>query len=258
MRYRYILWTDKLLLLSLLAFFYAYSTFVRVAIRAAFEGPEFTWSYYSGVRTDGSLAIASGAGLFGHTSFVLTSAFAVVWLLCMGFRRPDRFFQTAMFAWTSIGFGVGVWLTHQFGDSLTTDKQTLGLSGLSLLWTDLLPSFIAWLLAVAVAVRGSLGPRAEASAGWERVNGWLLGAFAVLMSAAAIVLNLGPQHGQADFNGMGLLYLAFFSFMLGISPWEASEPEAAVPQPQLHGEAQGQSDRPSRIRRHGHVTRGGK
>jgi hypothetical protein len=222
-RYRYVLWSDKLLLLSLLVFFYAYSTFVRVAARAAIEGPDFTWSYYSGFRIDGSLAIAGGAGLLGHTSFLLTSAFVVVLLLCMGFRKPDRFFQVALLGWTSIGFGVGLWLTHQFGDSLTTDKRTLGLSGLSVLWTSLLPSFATWLLAVALAVRGRLRPRPEFTAGWAPVNYWLLGTFVAVMLAAAVVLNLGPQHGEADFHGTGVLYLAFFCFMLGISPWEARE-----------------------------------
>jgi len=220
MRYRYKLWDDKLLLLTLIVFFYAYSSPVRVATRAALEGRDFSWAYVSGIASSGGAAVASGRGLFGHTDYILFLAFAVAWLLCMGLRKPDGHFRAGLAGWTSIGFGVGLWLAIRMGDRLTVGKQTLGLADLSFLWTQVAPAGAAWLLAAILLVRGERGgspPRAE----WTRLNALLMAAAAGFLVLAAVLLNVGPQHGRADFHGVGMMYFGFTLLMLGLSPWEA-------------------------------------
>jgi hypothetical protein len=58
--YRCRLWQDKLLLLALIATFYAFSSYVRVAIRTIIEGPTFQWACFAGVKADGVVAVVSG------------------------------------------------------------------------------------------------------------------------------------------------------------------------------------------------------
>lgn len=215
------LWEDKLLCLALLAFFYAYSSPVRVAIRSAFEGRQFSWGYPSGVTESGKVAMVSGKGLFGHTDYILLTSFAAIWILCAGMRKPDRFFQVALAGWTSIGLGVGLWLGLDQGDSLTSNKQTLGLTGLSYLWMEVLPAAIAWLLALAVLLRGWLRRESQfAAAAWTRLNTILLASAAAFLVLAGVLLNIGPQHSTADFNGVGSTYVSLILFLLGIAPWQ--------------------------------------
>jgi hypothetical protein len=214
------LWEDKLLCLALLMFFYAYSSPVRVAIRSAFEGRQFSWGFPSGVTESGKVAMMSGKGLFGHTDYILLTSFAVIWILCAGMRKPDRFFQVALAGWTSIGFGVGLWLGLDQGDSLTSNKQTLGLAGLSYLWMEVLPAVVAWLLALAVLVRGWVrGDSQPAAAAWTRLNTILLTSAAAFLVLGGVLLNIGPQHGAADFNGVGMTYVSLILFLLGVAPW---------------------------------------
>jgi hypothetical protein len=224
MNYRFLLLRDKLLLLTLFALFYAYSSPVRVAVRALLEGSQFSWSYPLGVRLDGEIAAASGKGLFGHTSYILFVAFAILWLLCAGLRRPDGWFRGALAGWTSIGFGVDVWLTAELGDGLTSNKTTLGLSNLSYLWTEVVPAGAAWFLAMALLTRGWFrGSAAAQGAPWRRINTMFGLAAAGFLLLAAVLLNMGPQHGPADFNGIGMMYLAFLLALLSLSPWERRE-----------------------------------
>ncbi len=219
MTYRFPVWRDKLLLFALLALFYTYSSVLRVAIRAVLEGRDFGWAYYSGVAPDGSAAVAEGHGLFGHTDYLLVNALVVLWLLCAGLRKPDRFFQSALVGWTSIGFGMSLWLTFRFGSGLTSSKETLGLTALTHGWTDLLAPGIAWLLSVALLIRGA--PHAADHPGrWTALNRVLLLGSVGFLLVAALVLNLGQQHGGADFAGISAIYIVFFLFLLGVSPWE--------------------------------------
>lgn len=220
MRYKFALWRDKLLLLTLLAFFYAYSSPVRVAIRAALEGRDFSWGYTSGITPEGKIAMAWGKGLQGHTDYILHAAFPVIWLLCAVMRRPDRFVQAALVGWTSIGLGVGLWLGFSLGDSLTSSKQTLGLTGLSYMWMEVLPAAVAWLLALALFVRGPSQAQQEARSVWLRINTMLITCAAGFMLLSAFLLNAGPQHGNADFHGVGMMYFALIFLMLGVAPWE--------------------------------------
>jgi hypothetical protein len=214
------LWQDKLLLLSLLLFFYTYSSPIRVAIRAALEGRDFSWGYPSGITATGKVAMVSGKGLFGHTDHILFLAFAVAWILCAGLRKPDRGFQVALVGWTSIGLGVGLWLGIGAGDSLTSNKETLGLSGLSYLWMEVLPAGIAWLVATALLIRNVRKGVQQPSPSWTRLNSILMAGGAGLLVLAAILLNIGPQHGAADFNGVGMMYIGLILFFLGMSPWQ--------------------------------------
>lgn len=228
MNYRFLLWRDKLLLLTLFAFFYAYSSPIRVALRSVLEGRDFSWGYPSGVTVDGTVATVSGRGLFGHTSHILFIAFAIIWLLCTGLRKPDRFFKIALVGWTSIGFGVGLWLALEQGGQLTSSKRTLGMADLSYFWTEVFPAGIAWAFAVALFFRRSCSYGGDGVGAWNRLNLILIACAAGFLGLAAILLNWGPQHGSADFNGVGMTYVGLTLFLLGVSPWEHRLSEGAA------------------------------
>jgi hypothetical protein len=219
MTYRFLLWRDKHLLLALIALFYAYSSYLRVAVRAGIEGRDFTWAYYGGVNADGSAAVVQGAGLYGHSSFLLVQAAVLLWLMCAGLRKPDRFFIAALAGWTTINVGTGLWIMSAFGADLTVEMQTLGIS-LPYFWITLLPEIASLLLAVTLLVRGLMRPRILPDARWTRLNSVLVAASVVPLLLAAFLLNLGPQHGTADFHGVGMTYIAILLFFVGMCPWE--------------------------------------
>jgi hypothetical protein len=221
MGYRFLLWRDKLLLLSLLALFNSGSTYIRVLLRSALEGPEFKWSYYAGVRSNGKPAMVSGEGLFGHTDALLISAFAVLWLLWAVSRKPDRFSVAALAGWNSLQLGSAVWLAASFGDSLRVSKETLGIVDVSFAWFSLPPLAIAWGLSTALLIRTWRRGEPERGATWTRLNTGFaaVGAGACLLSG--LLLNSGVQHGIADVLGLVLIYLGLFVFLLGITPWES-------------------------------------
>jgi hypothetical protein len=226
MKYRFLLWQDKLLLLTLIVFFYAYSSPIRVALRAGLEGSEFSWGYASGVRLDGQVAMAHGHGFYGHSDYILFIAFSVAWLLCAGLRKPDAFFRAGIAIWTSIGFGVGLWLTFALGTSLTSNKDTLGATNLSYFWTEVAPAGLAWVLALALLIRSRRAPPPPPTR-WTRINTMLNVGAAAFFTLAAILLNAGPPHGDADFNGVGMLYIGLMLLLLGAAPWERQSDSGA-------------------------------
>lgn len=219
MTYRFLLWRDKHLFLALVVLFYAYSSYLRVAIRAALEGRDFTWAYHGGVNADGSAAVLQGAGLHGHSSFLLVQAAVLLWLISAGLRKPDRFFFAALAGWTTINVGTGLWIMSAFGGDLTVEMQTLGIS-LPYFWINLLPEIACWLLAVTLLLRALMRPRILADARWTRLNSVLVAASLVPLLLAAYLLNLGPQRGTADFHGVGMTYIALVLFFAGMCPWE--------------------------------------
>lgn len=229
MGYRYLLWRDKLLLITLVLFFYSYSSPIRVVVRSLLEGREFKWAYYAGVTPDGKAAVAHGEGLYGHFDYVLLNAFAIVWLLCMGLRQPDSFFRCALVAFTSIGLASAIWLELGIEGNLQVGKETLGLEGLSFLWSELFPTFLAWSSASALLIWGICRETILPRPAWTPLNKWLLAAAAVILGLAALLLNFGEQHGWVDFNGIGMIYLALILFLIGMSPWERGAPGGEEP-----------------------------
>ena len=220
MRYRYRLWQDKVLLLALIATFFAFSSYVRVAIRAILEGPTFQWAYFAGVKADGSVAVVFGRGIYGDFDFVLTSAFLIGWLMWSGLRRPDSYFRAALFGWTTLASLSASWLTFGSADRLTSGKETLGLTGLSYFWAEVLPILIAWLLALLLLLRPNRNHAESPLPAWDRINTRFTFAGLACIGLAAIALKSGPQHGGADFAGIGLIYLGLVLIWLGASPWE--------------------------------------
>lgn len=221
MGYRFLLWRDKLLLATLLALFNGGSTYLRVLLRALIEGREFTWSYYAGLAADGRPAMVSGAGLSGDLAYLLLSAAVMIWLLWAVSRRPDRLTLAALVGWSSLELGKAVWITALSAERPTISMETIGVVNAPLAWFSLPPLGIAWLLSVALLLRGRRDDSSEPLA-WTRLNTVILLVGAVALGAAWPVMNLGPQHGQFDLLGLGLIYLGLLACLLGIAPWAAS------------------------------------
>lgn len=221
MTYRFPLWRDKLLLVTLLAVFTTGSTYIRVLLRSLLEGPGFLWSYYAGVKSSDAPAIVSGHGMFGHTDTLLFGAFVVLWLIWAASRRPDRFVITALAGWTTLQLGSAIWLASQLGDDLRVSKETIGLVNVSFAWIVMPPLVLAWLLTAALWVRTMMrradpGPDAR----WIMPNTACLIAAVIGCGAAAIALNMGEQHGAGDFAGIVLMYLSLTALLLALAPWE--------------------------------------
>jgi hypothetical protein len=237
MKHRYLLWQDKLLLLALLSTFYAYSSYIRVAIRALVEGPAFRWAYFAGVTPNGSVAVVSGQGIYGSFDYVLTAAFAVTFLLWCGLRRPDAHFRAGLLGWTSLGAAAALWLTLGTTDRLASGKETLGLADLPHFWVEVLPVLLAWSLALLLVLRGRQPSDSRPRPAWSPANRAFALAALACMGLAGLLLNLGPQHGSADFGGIGLLYASLCLAWLAASPWKAPAGRAAADPAVPTGEA---------------------
>jgi len=218
--YRFLLWRDKLLLVSLLALFNSGSTEIRVALRSLVEGHSFLWSSYAGVTRDGAAARISGAGLYGDAEPLLVGAFAVIWLLCAGLRRPSFGFAAAFAAWATIKLAVAIWLTAQLGEDLRISMDTIGIRNAPMAWLTLPPLILTWLLSATLLFRnwnrsGSPGPAA-----WTSLNTTLLAAAGGALLTSWLALNFGSQHGPGDLVGVALVYVGLLSILLGLAPWE--------------------------------------
>ena len=216
--YTYLLWRHKLLLGALLALLNAQSTYLRVLIRSVIEGPAFQWGYPVGVR-DGEAVMASGRGLLGHADHILVHGLVVAWLVWAGCRRADRAFRVALFGWTSIMLGLEVWFAATFGADMLVNKETIGLVNVPAVYIVLPPVALTWLLALCLLVQN----RPDAAlpvAGWTRLNTAFLGLGGLLLAGAAVMLNLGAQHGGGDLAGIVLIYMALTAAFLGLSPWK--------------------------------------
>jgi hypothetical protein len=211
--------TDRWLWPTLAAFVLLHSSQVRVALRAVIEGSAFSWSYVSGLTLDHALATSSGRGLSGHTDYLLAQAFVAIWLLAMGLRRPDRFFQPGLLAWNSIALGMALWLDANVGDTLRVEKQTLGIS-LPHFWANVFPAAVAWSLALIFVLRNWRRPEPPV-ARWTRRNTLFAGIAVILLLATAVLLNLGPQHGTWDRAGIGTLYAGLFAAMAALARWRS-------------------------------------
>ena len=222
MRHQYLLLSDKLRLVSLLAFFYAYSSPVRVAARSILEGRQFQWGYPSGITPSGKVAMAWGHGLAGHADYILYLACAISFFLCMALRAPGRLVDAAIVAWTSIGLGVGLWLSNELGSRLVSEKATLGWIGMSYLWTEVLPVAIAWVLALMVLIRDLRRHEPPRPPRWTSPNNVLTLVAVAFLVVAAILFNLGPQHGIGDIGGIVTLYIGLLVLFVGLSPWNVS------------------------------------
>lgn len=221
MTYRFPLWRDKLLLVTLLALFTTGSTYIRVLLRSLLEGPGFLWSYYAGVKSSDTPATVSGHGMFGHTDTLLIGAFVVLWLIWAAGRRPDRFIITGLLGWTTIQLGSAIWLASQLGDDLRVSKETIGLINVSFAWTTMPPLVIAWLLSAALWVRTMMrradpGPDAP----WSTPNTVGIITAVIGCGASAFALNMGAQHGPGDLAGIVLMYLSLTALLLALAPWE--------------------------------------
>lgn len=221
MTYRFTLWRDKLLLVTLIAVFITGSTYIRVLLRSLLEGPAFRWSYYAGVLDSERAAVASGHGMFGHTDILLINALVVLWLCWAASRRPDRFVVTALAGWTSLQLGSAVWLASQLGDDLRVSKETIGLIDVSFAWTTMPPLIVAWLLSMVLMVR-TLTRHADPvkDAPWSVVNTACMATALACGAGVAFALNMGPQHGAGDLAGIVLMYMGLCAILLGLAPWE--------------------------------------
>lgn len=220
------LWKNKLLLTTLLLFFLENSTYLRVFIRSALEGSDFGWAYYAGLSRAGDTILARGVGLSGHTAFILANAFVVGLLLVMGLRRPDGVFRTALLAWTASALALQAWILFGANQELTHSRETLGQIALTVDWTSLIWPGLACLSALALWLRG-LTHVSESNVGWTRTNSILLLCGAAVLVVAGALLNLGAQHGEWDFMGMGLIYAFLFMAFAGLAPWRSASSERA-------------------------------
>lgn len=216
---RFVLWGDKLLLATIGLFFLAYSTYLRVVVRSLFEGSSFGWAYLAGLKADRAPAQVSGRGLEGDAGYILAQAFIVALLIVLCLRRPDRLSRLALLAWTSISLGLSIWVFGFSSEPITVSKETLGIvdvpAGLA---TQLWPG-LAWLGALLLVLRDLAGKAPATATPWTGANTALMLLAALLLAASAALLNLGPQHGQADFLGIGLIYAALFLALGGLCPW---------------------------------------
>ena len=219
MTVRFALWHDKLLLVTLGLFFFAQSTYIRVALRSAFEGPSFGWGYFSGLQRSGEIAMVRGEGFSGHTDYLAARAFIVVLVLLLGLRRPDGIFRFALLTWTSLSLGVAAWVITMSNEAVTVSKETLGLVNVPAGVWLLLPPGLAWLAAIWLFVR-DWGQPVVAGAAWGLTNTVLIAAGILALAAAAYLLNAGPQHGSADFLGIGVMYLSLTFLLAGLAPWQ--------------------------------------
>jgi hypothetical protein len=169
MRVRLALWNDKLLLLTLGLFFFAQSTYIRVALRSAFEGPSFGWGYFSGLQRNGDIAMVRGEGFTGHTDYLAAKALIVVLILLLGLRRPDGIFRFALLAWTSISLAIASWVISFSSEPLIVSKETLGLVNVPAGTWLLMPHGLAWLAALSICMR-DWGRTAQDSAAWGVTN----------------------------------------------------------------------------------------
>jgi hypothetical protein len=218
MTVRFALWQDKLLLVALGLFFFAQSTYIRVALRSAFEGSSFGWGYFSGLQRNGDIAMVRGEGFNGHADYLAAKAFIVILVLLLGLRRPDGIFRFALLAWTSLSLGVAAWVIAMSNEPITVSKETLGLVNVPAGVWLLLPPGLAWFAALFLFVR-DWGRPAPAPA-WGLTNTVLLAAGGLALAASAVLLNAGPQHGQADFLGIGVMYLSLAFVLAGLAPWQ--------------------------------------
>ncbi len=218
---RYALFRDTLLLLALVALMVDQSTYLRVLLRATFEGVEFQWGYTAGVSAAGDAAIADGTGLFGHLDLPLTHAVILGWLIVAGCRRPDRYFCVLLFIWTSIAFGLALWSGLTFGQELRVSKETLGLRDVPAIWFSLPPSALAWIASGALLARGLLRRTPVYSINWTGLNSALTLLGLMCLAASYVLLNFGQQHDAFDKAGVAMLYVGFSCVFLGVSPWES-------------------------------------
>lgn len=219
MAHRFLLWRDKLLLAALAFFFLDNSSYLRVVLRSALEGPGFQWGYFAGLTRDGDIAMVRGHGLLGHAEYIFAQAFIVLLLLVLGLRRPDRLFAGALFVWTSVSLCITVWVMLGSREPITVSRDTLGVVAAPADWGMIAWPAAAWLAATALFAREIFAPRAQAATAWTPTNNLLLLGGAAALVASAALLNLGAQHGAADFTGIGLIYLALMFLALGASPW---------------------------------------
>lgn len=225
MGYRLLLGRDKLLLVSLLALFNSGSTYIRVALRALLEGRSFQWSYYAGLKADGtSPSLISGYGLHGHTEPLLVEAFVVIWLLWLGCRKPDGVFKAAFATWATIKLGMALWLAAGLGDQLRVSMETIGIVNAPMAWFTVPPLALTWLMSAALLARHVTRPGSLPEIRWTRVNTGLLIGGAALLLLSALVLNLGVQHGLGDVVGIAVMYAALLALILGACPWEGRRP----------------------------------
>lgn len=219
MRVRLALWNDKLLLLTLGLFFFAQSTYIRVALRSAFEGPSFGWGYFSGLQRNGDIAMVRGEGFTGHTDYLAAKAFIVVLILLLGLRRPDGIFRFALLAWTSISLAIASWVISFSSEPLIVSKETLGLVNLPAGTWLLMPHGLAWLAALSICMR-DWGRTAQDSAAWGVTNTVFVATAILTLASSAYLLNAGPQHGSADFLGIGIMYLSCMFLLAGFAQWQ--------------------------------------
>lgn len=220
---RFLLGRDKALLATLGLLFMSHSTFLRVTLRAALEGPSFGWGYFNGLKANGAVAQVSGHGFQGDAGYLLAQAFIVTLLLVLGTRRPDGIWRLALLTWTSITLGLSIWVIGFSSETITVSKETLGMinvpAGMSLLlWPGL-----AWLAALLLVLRSAWRPAPVIAAPWSAMNTGLMLLAGLTLVGAGLLLNLGAQHGGADFMGIGLIYIALVLGFAGLCPWERPE-----------------------------------
>lgn len=216
------LWRNKLLLVALTFFFVHNSSYLRVALRSLLEGSSFRWGYESGLYPDGRVMFANGIGLYGDLGYLTAHTFSVVLLLIMGLRKPDGLFRAALLVWTGLSVALYGWIVLVAGHTLTQSRETIGQVEAPVDLSVLIWPGAAFVSALALFAR-DLGRSSSVSTPMLPVNWLLLAAAAMAISAAGVVLNLGAQHGQADFAGMSLIYVSLMLLVAGLAPWTRSD-----------------------------------
>lgn len=217
---RFTFWQNKLWLASVLLFFGANSTYLRVMSRMLFEGQVFKWSYESGVTAAGVVSGVSGLGLTGDVGFVAAMAFIIAGVLFSALRRPDRVSAFLLFAWSVISLLLATQTIYGAAEPVYISMDTIGIQNELMDWRFLVfPAFVAlvsFLLLLSMMAPGSAAPVRP----WTSRNTLLCVLAAASYGVAAILLNMGAQHGNGDLAGIIVMYAGFMLALFGLAPWE--------------------------------------
>ncbi len=217
---RFVLWRHKLWLASVLFFFAAHSTYLRVMSRMLFEGDVFRWGYETGLNAAGESVGVSGTGLLGHASYVAAMAFIIAALLFGALRRPDRVSAFLLFAWSAISLLLAAQVIYGAAEPLYTSMETIGIHNELMDWRFLVfPAAVAFLGLILLLT--TLTPDYQSpTRAWTGRNTLLVAVAGALFAASAVLLNVGEQHGNGDLAGLAAMYSGFLLAIVGLAPWE--------------------------------------
>lgn len=218
-----LLWkTDKLHLIIIFYFVFAYSWIYRVALRTFMDGAPFKWA--NTVNTQGWGEIRNvhiyGSGIDGH--------FVIILLLCLFFlaltyllvRRPDAFTKTIILCWTSLFVVWQLIVATGLGTDYTLSGDTFGVV-LPYYIIGPLEQIVLLILIVIWIFRNKTIQLVFPKLSHQQKKEILY--IIATLPVTFLLFRFGEQDGTTDQLGIIALYVQFYAMLITLVSVQAKE-----------------------------------